>query len=753
MAKFLDKKERAIDFKLTPYGKHKLSVGNFKPTYYAFFDNGVVYDIDYTTSSNAKAVYTQIEGTPALLTGKTIILEDSVNQNSHTLTFDDTVAPGSTTKDTIGINGLSTAATIATNIVTAVNLAQAAGNIAMTATQDATQVNLTMDTKGPVSTGKKITGTTLSSTARLATATVFRLKSEQQNEIHDRIKNKTQYLEGILSFEELENSVPAGSLARADKIKVDKLRDLTAGHLSWEEIDMNMTWLYGGDSPRVSERDGEVFSAESYYVDTYRFTHAYSMFDLDINPSKHIPRPDVFQFDSAIGDAKFEGRNTQAAPAWKVVACQGEIIKSTQKDTAVYIPSEHKDTLSGKEYNIPQLNIDLYYKKIVGPPKSVMWSEDVSEALNETSVFADGNVIRLENHDLVIYADEVNTELLTENFDIEVFTMNEEAGVNRASIGTIAFNPSVQPVAGDIIEISDGTYTRKFQFVNSSGTAPLSTDTVAVVLSSAYKEDGMAIKNRYGTLYNLISAINNEYGTREQGYPTEPNVGTDSDGNNLADPTDTWDKGRCGTSSWVYDQTDGLKKCWHLGADAPTTPPEWEFPVRASVTLALGDESGAQSLIATLTSPSSKNRTITYTPATADSNVTVSGFKNGIEYKITELERKHFHQTAEQIVDGLMKLPNPVSKDTISTTEVDTNTVEYYFDVMVDSKMDKKLGCQCANAFNKNSYYVDIDFECEEEQESEYYDIYGSVTVPEICVDDSSSYGFEESCEDENLED
>ena len=85
MAKFLDKKESAIDFKLTPYGKHKLSVGRFKPVYYAFFDNGVVYDSQYAGFS------------------------------------------------------------------------------------------------------------------------------EEQSAAHDRIKNKTQYIEGILSFQELENPVPAGT--------------------------------------------------------------------------------------------------------------------------------------------------------------------------------------------------------------------------------------------------------------------------------------------------------------------------------------------------------------------------------------------------------------------------------------------------------------------------------------------------------------------------------------------------------------
>jgi len=641
MAKFLDKKERAIDFKLTPYGKHKLSVGSFKPAYYAFYDNGVIYDISYATDP---------------------YMTDLANQ----------VIP-----------------------------------------------------------------------------------SEQQNEIHDRIKNKTQYLEGILSFEELENTVPSSTFLREEEhlalgaywaIKMEGYSGYTEGALG-AFLDK---YEHEDDFYDTFEiHDGGLMALGTK---TWRKKTTTSMFDLDIEASKHIPRPDVFQFDSAIGDAKFDGKHTQSAPAWKVVACQGEIIKSTQKDTAVYIPNAHKDTLSGKEYNIPQLNIDLYYKKIVDAPKSVMWANEIPVALNETPPFADGNVIRLENHDLVIYADEINTELLTENFDIEVFRMNEEAGVNRDSIGTIAFNPNVTPSVGDIIEISDGTNTRKFEFIKDSlsTTPPTATDTVAVVISAANTVEGVPLQNRYGTLYNLISAINNEYGTRGEGYPTSANFGTDGDGDDLGPlMSKDWNKGRCSRYSWVYAQlgTD-IHKCWIPGADVPATAPV----VQASTTITLGDEAGNKSLIATLTSPSGKNRTITYTPA-GTSKVAVSGFKNGIEYKITELERKYFHQTAEQIVDGFMKSPNPISKDTIMTTGMDKNTVEYYFDVMADSKMDKKLGCQCANAFNKNSYYVDIDFECDEEHiEPQYYDIYGSVTVPEICIDDSE-YGFEESCEDEDLED
>jgi hypothetical protein len=42
--KFLNKKEQVIDLQLTQYGKRLLSKGKFKPSFYAFFDDGVLYD-------------------------------------------------------------------------------------------------------------------------------------------------------------------------------------------------------------------------------------------------------------------------------------------------------------------------------------------------------------------------------------------------------------------------------------------------------------------------------------------------------------------------------------------------------------------------------------------------------------------------------------------------------------------------------------------------------------------------------------
>tara|TARA_A100001515_G_scaffold55781_1_gene43999 strand:- start:320 stop:1354 length:1035 start_codon:yes stop_codon:yes gene_type:complete len=41
---FFDKKEEVMEIQLTSYGKELLSKGNFKPFYYAFFDEGVMYD-------------------------------------------------------------------------------------------------------------------------------------------------------------------------------------------------------------------------------------------------------------------------------------------------------------------------------------------------------------------------------------------------------------------------------------------------------------------------------------------------------------------------------------------------------------------------------------------------------------------------------------------------------------------------------------------------------------------------------------
>ena len=67
--------------------------------------------------------------------------------------------------------------------------------------------------------------------------------------------------------------------------------------------------------------------------------------------------------------------------------------------------------------------------------------------------------------------------------------------------------------------------------------------------------------------------------------------------------------------------------------------------------------------------------------------------------------------------------------------EPTTNNVEYYFNINTDHMIDKQAACKGAEIFNKDSYYIDIDFECEEKDiDIAFYDIYGPVTEPEICL-------------------
>ena len=44
---FFNRKEEVLDVELTQYGKYLLSVGKFKPSFYAFFDDDIIYDTQY----------------------------------------------------------------------------------------------------------------------------------------------------------------------------------------------------------------------------------------------------------------------------------------------------------------------------------------------------------------------------------------------------------------------------------------------------------------------------------------------------------------------------------------------------------------------------------------------------------------------------------------------------------------------------------------------------------------------------------
>jgi len=97
-----------------------------------------------------------------------------------------------------------------------------------------------------------------------------------------------------------------------------------------------------------------------------------------------------------------------------------------------------------------------------------------------------------------------------------------------------------------------------------------------------------------------------------------------------------------------------------------------------------------------------------------------------------KLSRKNIKSKKKQIVNGFMTTPT-IDQE---LTEITSDDVEYYFDILSDSNIEQEVACKAAGYFNKKSYYVDLDFECEEAENTEiFYDIYGTLTEPEICLD------------------
>jgi len=237
--KFLNKKEQVFDIQLTPYGKQKLSMGKLNPTYYAFFDDNVLYDIQYAHSG----------------------------------------------------------------------------------------------------------------------------ATEVQSETHKRIKQETAYLEGQVLFNQiLSGTTVAGGL--------------------FNEVTL-------------------------------------------------IQKDNLYTTDAFIGDALLQSQEQNVAPAWKVIAMQGNISSSVPTFTGVLSPLT--TSRNRMEAGITQINIDANYALVAQGSEVRASFENLRNVQDTSRLFADDTVVRLEQRDALIYVEELNTELLVDNFDVEVFEVptGEDAELRR----------------------------------------------------------------------------------------------------------------------------------------------------------------------------------------------------------------------------------------------------------------------------------------------------------------------------------
>jgi hypothetical protein len=112
--------------------------------------------------------------------------------------------------------------------------------------------------------------------------------------------------------------------------------------------------------------------------------------------------------DGFIGDARLLSQETNVAPAWKTVSLQNTINSSALSDVK-------------NNSKVPQINITASYVLSTALPSDLpVGFGDITD-LNITPTFSDGKAIHLSTENPLIYLEELNTELLTENFDIEVF--------------------------------------------------------------------------------------------------------------------------------------------------------------------------------------------------------------------------------------------------------------------------------------------------------------------------------------------
>lgn len=96
-----------------------------------------------------------------------------------------------------------------------------------------------------------------------------------------------------------------------------------------------------------------------------------------------------------------------------------------------------------------------------------------------------------------------------------------------------------------------------------------------------------------------------------------------------------------------------------------------------------------------------------------------------------ELRRLYFENEAPQVVNGMLVRSTPF----VVNQSLTTSSVEYYFSIDKDYQIDPKIACKYLNQFNTEDYLIDLDFDCEEQDEDLFFDIYGRVTESEICPD------------------
>lgn len=111
-------------------------------------------------------------------------------------------------------------------------------------------------------------------------------------------------------------------------------------------------------------------------------------------------------------------------------------------------------------------------------------------------------------------------------------------------------------------------------------------------------------------------------------------------------------------------------------------------------------------------------------------DIEVFEIQDGTTINGQRMFKKYFENKNNQIVDGYMVSPN----ENENFDDPSADSVEKLFNILIDSDVDSLTACKLAEQFNKQSFLIDLDFDCTREIDDDlFYDIYGSETEAEIC--------------------
>lgn len=145
----------------------------------------------------------------------------------------------------------------------------------------------------------------------------------------------------------------------------------------------------------------------------------------------------LFTSEGFIGDAKLLSENNNVAPAWKFITMQNNITSSASEDTK-------------NKFKIPQINITASYVLQTRETRDLeIRQSSVREINSRTPLFSDNRLIELEMNDPLIYLEELNTELLNENFDVEVFQVTR--GADEDDFRQLFFQSKSPQVVGGML--------------------------------------------------------------------------------------------------------------------------------------------------------------------------------------------------------------------------------------------------------------------------------------------------------------